>query len=205
MLCLAVTGPSCLAVSHSPSGFQSNVQCLVMKISRSLTVYSQHSEHVHRLSGNEAAVMDPQGRVLLETTAGALADTAAGATGPAPAATGVYVGVMHMEYIQYMTGAFLASISSMRSCNDSQAALRTDCFARFSLHRWCPMPLNLAHLQDWASRWGQRCRPATAWTSWSAGCPTPSASLVSTDLCLSAHIQSTCVTFAIPCIRRTSL
>jgi Beta-ketoacyl synthase, N-terminal domain len=57
-----------------------------------------------RLSGNEAAVMDPQGRVLLETTAGALADAAAGATGPAPAATGVYVGVMHMEYIQYMTG-----------------------------------------------------------------------------------------------------
>ena len=49
--------------------------------------------------------MDPQGRVLLETTAGALADAAAGATGPAPAATGVYVGVMHMEYIQYMTGA----------------------------------------------------------------------------------------------------
>jgi acyl transferase domain-containing protein len=48
--------------------------------------------------------MDPQGRVLLETTAGALADAAAGAAGPAPAATGVYVGVMHMEYIQYMTG-----------------------------------------------------------------------------------------------------
>ena len=58
-----------------------------------------------RLSGNEAAVMDPQGRVLLETTASALADAAAGATGPAPAATGVYVGVMHMEYIQYMTGS----------------------------------------------------------------------------------------------------
>jgi Beta-ketoacyl synthase, N-terminal domain len=58
-----------------------------------------------RLSGNEAAVMDPQGRVLLETTAAALADAAAGATGRVPAATGVYVGVMHMEYIQYMTGA----------------------------------------------------------------------------------------------------
>ncbi len=50
--------------------------------------------------------MDPQSRVLLEQTGAALADansTAAGATG---AATGVYVGVMHMEYIQYMTSVW---------------------------------------------------------------------------------------------------
>lgn len=50
--------------------------------------------------------MDPQSRVLLEQTGAALADansTAAAATG---AATGVYVGVMHMEYIQYMTSVW---------------------------------------------------------------------------------------------------
>ena len=55
---------------------------------------------LHRLSHSEAALMDPQSRILLEQTSLAL-----GAAGGQPAAdTGVYVGVMHMEYIQHITG-----------------------------------------------------------------------------------------------------
>ena len=52
--------------------------------------------------------MDPQGRVLLEQSALALAD-AGGQPGRSwsEASTGVYVGVMHMEYIQFMTSALL--------------------------------------------------------------------------------------------------
>ena len=48
--------------------------------------------------------MDPQGRLLLEQSGLALAD-AGGRLGESVASdAGVYVGVMHMEYIQYMTG-----------------------------------------------------------------------------------------------------
>lgn len=50
--------------------------------------------------------MDPQGRLLLEQSGLALAD-AGGRLGEAIASdSGVYVGVMHMEYIQYMIGNF---------------------------------------------------------------------------------------------------
>lgn len=50
--------------------------------------------------------MDPQGRLLLEQSGLALAD-AGGRLGEAVASdAGVYVGVMHMEYIQYMIGNF---------------------------------------------------------------------------------------------------
>lgn len=49
--------------------------------------------------------MDPQGRVLLEQTGLALADAGARLGEPVDAKTGVYVGVMHMEYIQLLTGA----------------------------------------------------------------------------------------------------
>lgn len=49
--------------------------------------------------------MDPQGRILLEQCGLALADCTAdrlfSSTEPA---TGVYIGVMHMEYIQFMSG-----------------------------------------------------------------------------------------------------
>ncbi len=48
--------------------------------------------------------MDPQGRILLEQCSLALRDTEARSEHPAERETGVYVGVMHMEYIQYMTG-----------------------------------------------------------------------------------------------------
>lgn len=48
--------------------------------------------------------MDPQGRILLEQSHLALADAEARLGDPVGAETGVYVGVMHMEYIQYMTG-----------------------------------------------------------------------------------------------------
>jgi acyl transferase domain-containing protein len=48
--------------------------------------------------------MDPQGRVLLEQSCLALTDAEVRLEEPAGAETGVYVGVMHMEYIQYMTG-----------------------------------------------------------------------------------------------------
>ena len=49
--------------------------------------------------------MDPQGRVLLEQAGLALADAGARLGEPVGARTGVYVGVMHMEYIQLLTGA----------------------------------------------------------------------------------------------------
>ena len=58
-----------------------------------------------RLSASEAALMDPQGRVLLEQAGLALGDAGARLGAPVGAATGVYVGVMHMEYIQLLTGA----------------------------------------------------------------------------------------------------
>ena len=49
--------------------------------------------------------MDPQSRFLLEQTGAALADAAGSAAGAAPPNTGVYVGVMHIEFIQYLTSA----------------------------------------------------------------------------------------------------
>ena len=48
--------------------------------------------------------MDPQGRILLEQCSLALRDAEARSEHLAGRETGVYVGVMHMEYIQYMTG-----------------------------------------------------------------------------------------------------
>ena len=57
-----------------------------------------------RLSAAESALMDPQGRILLEQTSAALADAGARLGQPVGDRTGVYVGVMHMEYIQYLTG-----------------------------------------------------------------------------------------------------
>jgi acyl transferase domain-containing protein len=53
--------------------------------------------------------MDPQGRLLLEQTGLALGDARARAAAPVPSGAGVYVGVMHMEYIQFMDGASLIS------------------------------------------------------------------------------------------------
>ena len=48
--------------------------------------------------------MDPQGRILLEQSRLALTDAEIRVEEPVGAEMGVYVGVMHMEYIQYMTG-----------------------------------------------------------------------------------------------------
>lgn len=57
---------------------------------------------IFRLSPSEASCMDPQGRHLLEQTHLALMD-ASGRIGHHPGPdTGVYVGVMHMEFIQYL-------------------------------------------------------------------------------------------------------
>ena len=53
--------------------------------------------------------MDPQGRILLEQCGQALREVQGNAgTEPLGPAVGVYVGVMHMEFIQYMHGADLA-------------------------------------------------------------------------------------------------
>ena len=49
--------------------------------------------------------MDPQGRLLLEQTGLALNDATARQEAPVGSAAGIYVGVMHMEYIQFMDGA----------------------------------------------------------------------------------------------------
>jgi hypothetical protein len=59
-----------------------------------------------RISKAEAVLMDPQGRVLLEESGMALAHCTTQSGEPMEPATGVYVGVMHMEYIQYMAGTF---------------------------------------------------------------------------------------------------
>ena len=64
---------------------------------------------LYRLSQNESTLMDPQGRILLEQCSLALNDAEARTEHPAERETGVYVGVMHMEYIQYMTGECPAS------------------------------------------------------------------------------------------------
>lgn len=50
--------------------------------------------------------MDPQGRLLLEQCGLALADVAGRLGEPVAPDAGVYVGVMHMEYIQYITGKY---------------------------------------------------------------------------------------------------
>ena len=50
----------------------------------------------------EAAGMDPQGRILLEQTHLALKDAEITTSTPCPTDTGVYVGVMHIEFIQYL-------------------------------------------------------------------------------------------------------
>lgn len=55
---------------------------------------------------NESAAMDPQGRLLLEQSSLALADAGGRLSEPVSAETGIYVGVMHMEYIQLMTGLY---------------------------------------------------------------------------------------------------
>ncbi len=59
---------------------------------------------VRRLSPSEAAPMDPQGRLLLEQSALGLRDANLRLQRDMDANTGVYVGVMHMEFIQYMNG-----------------------------------------------------------------------------------------------------
>lgn len=57
-----------------------------------------------RLSAAEAAPMDPQGRLLLEQSALSLRDASLRLEQDLDPKTGVYVGVMHMEFIQYMNG-----------------------------------------------------------------------------------------------------
>ena len=50
-------------------------------------------------------MMDPQGRILLEQTGSALADANGLSDTAMDTSTGTYVGVMHMEYIQHISGA----------------------------------------------------------------------------------------------------
>lgn len=77
----------------------------------SLSVNDCMIQHLHddltsgRLSPSEAAAMDPKGRLLLEQTGLALNDATARQDTPVASAAGVYVGVMHMEYIQFMDSA----------------------------------------------------------------------------------------------------
>ncbi|PSC67708.1 non-ribosomal peptide [Micractinium conductrix] len=61
-----------------------------------------------RLSHGEASVMDPQCRVLLEHTHLSLTDASSRSRQPVPLDTGVYVGVMQLEFLQYCTNAGLA-------------------------------------------------------------------------------------------------
>ncbi|PSC74792.1 Polyketide synthase [Micractinium conductrix] len=61
-----------------------------------------------RLSHVEASLMDPQCRVLLEHTHLSLADASSRSRQPMPLDSGVYVGVMQMEFLQYCSNAGLA-------------------------------------------------------------------------------------------------
>lgn len=55
--------------------------------------------------------MDPQGRLLLEQSGLALASSEAEYSfSSAEQAMGVYIGVMHMEYIQFMSGIQLITL-----------------------------------------------------------------------------------------------
>ncbi|KAK9803914.1 hypothetical protein WJX72_004698 [[Myrmecia] bisecta] len=58
-----------------------------------------------KMPRNEALVMDPQQRVLLEETATALADAGANMGEPVPNHTGVYVGCMYQEYTDVVISA----------------------------------------------------------------------------------------------------
>lgn len=57
-----------------------------------------------RIAPAEATYMDPQGRMLLEQTHLAFKNAEFSSKSAIPTDTGVYVGVMHMEYIQYLAG-----------------------------------------------------------------------------------------------------
>lgn len=61
-----------------------------------------------RLTHAEAAFMDPQSRILLEQTHLAIADATLRVGSPVPSDTGVYVGVMHMEFLQYLSSMGVA-------------------------------------------------------------------------------------------------
>ena len=60
--------------------------------------------------------MDPQGRVLLEQTGLALQDAKGRLGVDTPTGTGVYVGVMHMEFIQHLAGMPHSCVVSMQTC-----------------------------------------------------------------------------------------
>ena len=60
--------------------------------------------------------MDPQGRLLLEQSATALRDANLRLDQDMDANTGVYIGVMHMEFIQYMNGEHLTSFILLQCC-----------------------------------------------------------------------------------------
>ena len=62
--------------------------------------------------------MDPQGRLLLEQTGLALQDAKGRQGTDTEPATGVYVGVMHMEFIQHLAGEPLP----LSPCHASQAS-----------------------------------------------------------------------------------
>ena len=70
---------------------------------------------VPRLSPGESAAMDPQGRLLLEQAGLALGDAGGRQGLPVATAAGVYVGVMHMEYIQFMNGMTRAAWLQMKA------------------------------------------------------------------------------------------
>ena len=76
-----------------------------------LLILSWNKVHHHwdfhrRLSRNESALMDPQGRILLEQSHVALENTKYLRGRELEREAGVYVGVMHMEYIQYLAGLY---------------------------------------------------------------------------------------------------
>jgi len=95
------------------SAFSVPAQMCLISHHAACNQYSHVLNCCYRLSQNESALVDPQGRILLEQSGLALTDANAQLKQSVGLETGVYVGVMHMEYIQYMTGKQLPLKSSL--------------------------------------------------------------------------------------------
>eukprot|EP00887_Chlorella_sp_A99_P003342 scaffold26.g3342.t1 len=103
-----VVGLSCTfpgaAMSKSVTGFWQTAASgkMAVRFGAFLAAVDFFDAALFRLAPGEAAAMDPQGRVLLEQAHLALTDAAGRLGRRVGHDTGVYVGVMHIEFVQYL-------------------------------------------------------------------------------------------------------
>ena len=109
--------------------------------------------------------MDPQGRVLLEQTGLALQDAKGRQLADVEPSTGVYVGVMHMEFIQHLAGKLLgiAYCCICRPCTELLSLCMHE--KLHPVQEQVELTSSFC-VQGWGCRWGPMCPQATAWTSW---------------------------------------